>query len=366
MLIKNTVFTLLLMSAFSQNLTSDSLNFSHIEFQKDKYLHQDVSIEWLYFYAYLHDDSLNQDFSYTGIFTSDKESQITIQTIDSIPGSVYQYSAKSMVLKNDILAYKNKKSFDSIFIDSSLIRIVSANKDFKSNLEFIPSQKMILLNDSGYMSISPSFSYYYSIPRMQVNGNITINGKIHKVTGIGWHDHQWGDFVVGTNPYTWFSIMFENGKNAVIWKFKDEPLAQINLFDADSIDTTFSQSCTPIKSNDLIIRSLSYKKAKDSEKVFPYGWYITSDSLKLQILIVPKIMNFHLQSVSAPLYQGPCDVFGVINGEKFNGFSHMELTFFNDYYNQGKFLVNYQEEIYQNLINTFKENIENSISVIQN
>lgn len=359
MTVKSSLFLSVILFIIFQPLCSDSLNFTPVDFQRDRYLHSDASTEWLYFYAYLHDDSTGEDISYTSIFTSDKESQVTLQAADSVSGSVYQYSANSIALKKNALIFKkNKNYYDSVFIDSSIIRIVSKNKEMKCNLEFMPVQKMILLNDSGCMSISPSFSYYYSLPRMSVKGYITISNEKHPVSGVGWHDHQWGDFLVGSNPYTWFSIMFEDGRNAVIWKFRDEALGHINLFEEDTSCHDTPYCGEPLKSNDLFIRRLSYKKAPDSDKVFPYGWFITSDSLKMQVLISPKFANFHLSYKNASLYQGPCDVYGVIDGQKLSGLSHMELTFFDDYYSQGKFLVNYKDSVYSDIVNSFKMKID--------
>src|SRR6267143_6949701 len=56
-------------------------------------------------------------------------------------------------------------------------------------------------------------SYYYSLPRVQIEGRITYTGKSGlrreiDVTGQGWVDRQWGDFL--TKSWEWSSLRFSN------------------------------------------------------------------------------------------------------------------------------------------------------------
>jgi CrtC N-terminal lipocalin domain len=57
-------------------------------------------------------------------------------------------------------------------------------------------------------------SYYYSLPRLDILGRITYTGKggvrrAIDVTGQGWVDRQWGDFL--TNSSEWSSLRFSSG-----------------------------------------------------------------------------------------------------------------------------------------------------------
>jgi hypothetical protein len=65
-------------------------------------------------------------------------------------------------------------------------------------------------------------SYYYSLPRVQIAGRITYTGKggISReidVTGEGWVDRQWGDFL--TNSWEWSSLRFSNGARVNLYNF---------------------------------------------------------------------------------------------------------------------------------------------------
>jgi hypothetical protein len=65
-------------------------------------------------------------------------------------------------------------------------------------------------------------SYYYSLPRVDIAGRITYTGKggVRReidVTGQGWVDRQWGDFL--TKSWEWSSLRFSNGTRVNLYNF---------------------------------------------------------------------------------------------------------------------------------------------------
>jgi hypothetical protein len=65
-------------------------------------------------------------------------------------------------------------------------------------------------------------SYYYSLPRVQIEGRITYTGEggVRReidVTGQGWVDRQWGDFL--TKSWEWSSLRFSNGARVNLYNF---------------------------------------------------------------------------------------------------------------------------------------------------
>ena len=65
-------------------------------------------------------------------------------------------------------------------------------------------------------------SFYYSLPRVQLVGRITYTGKggVRReidVTGQGWVDRQWGDFL--TKSWEWSSLRFSNGARVNLYNF---------------------------------------------------------------------------------------------------------------------------------------------------
>jgi CrtC N-terminal lipocalin domain/Lipocalin-like domain len=65
-------------------------------------------------------------------------------------------------------------------------------------------------------------SYYYSLPRVQIEGRVSYAGKggVRRdidVTGQGWVDRQWGDFL--TKSWEWSSVRFSNGARLNLYNF---------------------------------------------------------------------------------------------------------------------------------------------------
>jgi predicted secreted hydrolase len=52
-------------------------------------------------------------------------------------------------------------------------------------------------------------SYYFTLPNMKTEGTIVLNGESLPVTGLTWHDHQWGNFNVVNLKWDWFSLRFD-------------------------------------------------------------------------------------------------------------------------------------------------------------
>jgi predicted secreted hydrolase len=60
-------------------------------------------------------------------------------------------------------------------------------------------------------------SYYYSRTRMTASGTLTLDGKAMTVTGGGWFDHQWGDFIaVGGGGWDWFAVNLDDGTDLTL------------------------------------------------------------------------------------------------------------------------------------------------------
>ena len=52
-------------------------------------------------------------------------------------------------------------------------------------------------------------SYYFTVLDMATNGVVELAGEHLSVSGVTWHDHQWGDFRVTGLKWNWFSLRFE-------------------------------------------------------------------------------------------------------------------------------------------------------------
>jgi predicted secreted hydrolase len=64
-------------------------------------------------------------------------------------------------------------------------------------------------------------SAYYSNPRLAARGTLVLDGRSRPVSGQGWLDHQWGNFVSnpGSNHWNWFACQFSNRSELMLYQF---------------------------------------------------------------------------------------------------------------------------------------------------
>lgn len=89
-----------------------------------------------------------------------------------------------------------------------------------------PQKRPALHGDGGFipMSNAGGTSWYYSYTRLDVTGTIEDpDGTAHDVAGIGWMDHQWGDFDPMTEfkGWDWWSMQSDDGYEVMLFQFRD-------------------------------------------------------------------------------------------------------------------------------------------------
>jgi predicted secreted hydrolase len=89
-------------------------------------------------------------------------------------------------------------------------------------LDLVPRQPYVLHGRHGIIQQGIGGpSAYYSAPRLAARGTLTLGGKAVGVSGLGWLDHQWGNFGtnVGALKWNWFACQFLNGSDLMLYQF---------------------------------------------------------------------------------------------------------------------------------------------------
>ena len=65
---------------------------------------------------------------------------------------------------------------------------------------------------TGFVNLGPAGdTFYYTRPRLELSGTLTIDGIPRPVSGTGWMDHQWGEFVSRRVGWDWMSLQMDDG-----------------------------------------------------------------------------------------------------------------------------------------------------------
>jgi predicted secreted hydrolase len=180
-------------------------------------------------------------------------------------------------------------------------------------------------------------SYYFTLPNMKTEGTIVLDGETLPVTGLTWHDHQWGNFNVVKMKWDWFSLRF------------DEDELYVMLFNFDRWGTTYGAGNVFRHGRTMRVERFEVQ-ASDvcvtrGGVTYPIDWEIRifeSSDASIPFMtahVRPMLKDQYLSSLITPDYwEGLCAVHAEIvtpvalDGIRFldtkglDGFAYVELT----------------------------------------
>ncbi len=89
-------------------------------------------------------------------------------------------------------------------------------------LSLTPVTGYVLEGPHGIVREGPgATSAYYSAPRLAATGTLTLRGRSRRVSGQGWFDHQWGNFLADRASWhwNWFACQFRDGSDLMLYQF---------------------------------------------------------------------------------------------------------------------------------------------------
>ena len=99
-------------------------------------------------------------------------------------------------------------------------------EDFDFELTLRSTQAPMLQGDRGFSRKGPDLraaSHYYSLPQMQVSGQIVLGGKRQQVTGKAWFDHEWSSNYVDQDAlgWDWMGVNLHDGGALMAFRMRD-------------------------------------------------------------------------------------------------------------------------------------------------
>ena len=98
--------------------------------------------------------------------------------------------------------------------------------EFSIDLVLDAVQPPLLQGDNGFSRKGPapeSASYYYSLPQLKVEGDVTRGGKKLRVAGSAWLDHEWSSQYLekGATGWDWIGINLSDGAALMAFRMRD-------------------------------------------------------------------------------------------------------------------------------------------------
>jgi len=307
---------------------------TEITFPRDEGLHPSNTTEWQIFYINLTGDnacnySLITSYDRYGTFTN-----MFITLLNYTSGERYTAEMTGVVYGEEyFLNFMFKpfkytqtcthrlyqipdKPFTYFFSHTS---ITDDGKKIQFSFTMDSRKPPMIIGGNGIVEMGGGgYSYYYSLTHLSTEGVLQIDKEIVNVRGVGWFDHQWGNYKP-KDGWEWFCAKL-NG--------------DIEIMASHFINSTTGRTYNPflyiyfpehyIPTSNISIIPLAYwRPAADSPEVYAMGWTLISEEYGLNITIEPVIRS---QMVLEGIWwEGGCSVHGQIGGRVVQGHGAAEL-----------------------------------------
>jgi predicted secreted hydrolase len=172
-------------------------------------------------------------------------------------------------------------------------------------------------------------SYYYSLTRMQSDGELTINGKKEKVRGLSWMDHEFGSNQLREDQvgWDWFSLQLDNQTELMLYliRRKDgtaDPYSSGTLVRADG-------TIKHLALKDFRIAVVDRWKSPKSGANYPMKWTVSIPLEELELEITPEFQDQELitnRSTRVTYWEGAARVDGRVRNRTVIGAGYVEMT----------------------------------------
>ena len=167
-------------------------------------------------------------------------------------------------------------------------------------------------------------TYYYSIPRLLVRGQVLRDGQPLEVRGLAWLDREWGSGGLGPRElgWDWFGLQLEDGSALMFYALRDKN-GERDVHSAGSWVAADGTARALANAEVGIAVTREWRSA--SGERYPAGWHIRVPTLALDLTVRPVLADQELQTT--PRYwEGAVDVSGERGGASLGGRGYVELV----------------------------------------
>jgi predicted secreted hydrolase len=208
------------------------------------------------------------------------------------------------------------------------LRLNANSNGFAIDLLLTSSKAYVMQGDQGLSQKSPepgNASYYYSYPRLETKGAVSVGGKQFSVTGTSWMDREWSTSALSNEQsgWDWFALQLSDNTELMFYQLRRKDGQR----DSNSSGSYILADNTKLslKDHDVIITTLDSWKSRHSAITYPSRWRLSVPNQDLELEVVPLINDQEL-NVSYRYWEGAVSINGTKNGKLITGQGYVELA----------------------------------------
>ncbi len=172
-------------------------------------------------------------------------------------------------------------------------------------------------------------SRYFSYTRMEMEGDLTINGKTEHFNGSAWMDREFGTWTPTENQkgWDWFSIQLDDDTELMCYQIRNS-VGGVSEFSSGNFVKKDGEF-TPLGREDFSIEPTGFWKSPATEATYPSGWNIKVPKFDLDLTVSPVMPNQELDTRGTTMiiyWEGACEVKGKSKDEDVSGRAYVELV----------------------------------------
>lgn len=198
------------------------------------------------------------------------------------------------------------------------------------DIQLTGSKPPVLHNGQGLITSGLNgFSYYYSRTNMAITGTIVDHGQSFQVTGLGWMDHQWGNFLTsGQGGWDWYSLQFADHTELMLYTIHDTAGTVVATY-GGYINASGESIVLPPDSFSLTAQE--QWTSPPTGITYPSGWLFESKDKRFpaSFTIEPALKDQELvvlETTGNIYWEGSVAIQGQKNGQPLTGRGYVELT----------------------------------------
>lgn len=206
------------------------------------------------------------------------------------------------------------------------LRLTAADGEVGIDLELRTDKPMVFHGDRGWSQKSGeagAASYYFSFPRLETSGQVTVGASRFGVTGTTWMDREWSTGSLGSDQigWDWFSLQLDDRRDLMLFELrsrKGEPTRAGTLIDKGGSGRSFVPPAGALEVLD------HWTNAQTATR-YPARWRWRLPEFGFDLEIRPLLANQELD-LGFRYWEGAVEVTGTSNGEPVTGRGYVELT----------------------------------------
>jgi predicted secreted hydrolase len=220
----------------------------------------------------------------------------------------------------------------SVRIDSRAHLLRVAFDEVALNLRAVSRKGPVGHGDRGYSrkgAKPESASCYYSLPRLQISGDVAVGGKTYAVTGTGWMDHEFSSAPLEKNliGWDWFSLQLSNQTEVMLYLLRKETGGLSQASSGTFVGPL--GTAHHLSREEFTVDVLKHWRSSRTEALYPAHWEIHMPSLGLALEVIPQMADQEMvteKSTGVTYWEGSVSVKGSASNMPVTGVGYVELT----------------------------------------